>query len=423
MTTGAFPSLCRVERRLPAGEPVDVAAELARQWSQRELDRRIHRQRIAIGLGSRGIAGLAAIARQLAALVRAGGGEPFIVPAMGSHGGATPEGQLAVLNALGVTEESAGCPLRATMETVVVGHTPGGLPVHLDRFAAEADGVIIANRVKPHTDFRGPHESGLLKILAIGLGKEAGASLLHSHETRGLRDLVPEVAAVTLAHTNLVAGVATVEDGYHRPVRLAVLPPGEIAAAERDLLAEARALLPRLPVDAIDVLVVDMIGKDISGTGLDTNVIGRLGIAGEPWTETPRIRALVALDLSAASHGNALGVGLADFITRRLLDKIDFALTAKNVATSGFLERGRVPLVLATDAEAIDAALTHVFRAEPAACAGARMVRIRDTLTLDRLWITPNLLDEVRAAPGFLSAGEPHTPVFKAGALAMPPPE
>jgi hypothetical protein len=405
--TTQLPLLATVRRSLPAGEPVNVDAALESQWARLKLAEQVAGKRIAIGIGSRGVAAIPAIARRLVALVRASGGDPFIVPAMGSHGGATPEGQVEVLAGLGVTEASAGCPIRATMETVILGETADGFPLHFDRNAAEADGLIIANRVKIHTDFHGPHESGLLKMLAIGLGKENGAARIHSFGVHGLRSIMPEVAKALLPKINLIAGVGTVEDGYHRPVRLELLRPAELVAGEQRLLAEARRLMPRLPVDDIDVLIVDLMGKDISGAGMDTNVIGRWRIAGEPEPEAPRVKALVVLDLTEASHGNATGIGLADFTTRRLLDKIDFPIFTKNVFTSGFPLRGYIPLVYDTDAAAIDAALTSVFRANPAGRADARVVRIRSTLDLEEVQVSPNLLDEVRAAPGFIAADEP----------------
>jgi Lactate racemase N-terminal domain len=396
-------NLYAVKRRLPSGEPVDLVAAIDREWERLGLADKARGKRIAIGIGSRGVAGIAIIARELVSLVRRSGGEPFIVPAMGSHGGATPQGQLGVLESLGITESSVGCPLRATMDTVTLGQTASGLPVYFDRFVAEADGLIIANRVKIHTDFHGATESGLLKMTAIGLGKERGASLVHSYGVRGLRDFIPEIAQAALEKINLLAGFATVEDGYHRLVHLEAFRAGEIAAGERRLLDMARSLSPSLPVDDIDVLIVDQIGKEISGAGMDTNVIGRWFIEGEPEPDRPRIKAIVVLDLTDATHGNATGIGLADFTVRRVMDKIDFALTTKNIFTSGFLQRGRIPLVFETDAEAIDAALFHVFRANPQARPNARVMRIRNTLELEELWITPNLIDEVKAAPGFIS--------------------
>lgn len=411
------PPLAAVRRRLPEGEPVEIETRLINEWQRLELAQQVHNKHIAIGIGSRGVAEIPAIARSLVNLVRTSGGFPFIVPAMGSHGGATPAGQLDVLAGLGVTEESIGCPVRATMDTVIMGETADGFPLHLDRNVAEADGLIIANRVKIHTDFHGPHESGLLKMLAIGLGKENGAAKHHSYGVHGLRDIMPEVAKALLQHVNLIAGVATVEDGYHRPVILELLRSDGIVTGEQRLLDEARRLMPRLPVDDIDVLIVDLLGKDISGTGMDTNVIGRLRIEGEQEPDSPRVKALVVLDLTDASHGNATGVGLADFTTQRLLDKIDFPTTTKNIFTSGFLARGRIPLVYETDEAAINAALDYLFRANPAARDSARIVRIRSTLDLEHIQVSASLLDEVRASDGFLDVGAPHPLDFADGSL------
>lgn len=404
--TTRIPPLATVRRRLPEGTPVDVDAALTDQWARLRLAEQVQGKQIAIGIGSRGVADIVPIARRLVALVRESGGHPFIVPAMGSHGGATPEGQLEVLAGLGVTESSMGCPLRATMETVVLGETPQGDPLHLDRHVAEADGFLIVNRIKIHTDFHGPHESGLLKMLAIGLGKERGAAMHHSYGVRGLREVMPQVAKALLERVNLIAGVATVEDGYHRPVVLEMLPPADLVAGEQRLLDQARRLMPRLPAEDIDLLIVDLLGKDLSGTGMDTNVIGRLRIAGEPEPESPRVRALVVLDLTDASHGNATGIGLADFTTRRLLDRIDFPVFTKNVFTSGFPLRGHIPLVYETDEAAIEAALDHVFRANPQRRETARVMRIRSTLDLDTVQVSPALLDEVRASAGFIEADE-----------------
>lgn len=415
--TYRIPPLCTVQRRLPSGEPVDIDAMLTREWEGLRLGDQVQGKRIAIGIGSRGVAEIVAIARRLVALVKQGGGEPFIVPAMGSHGGATAAGQLDVLAGLGVTEVSVGCPLRATMETVVMGETASGYPLYLDRHVAEADGLIIANRVKIHTDFHGPHESGVMKMLAIGLGKETGAASIHQQGVYGLRNIMPEVASGLLSKINLIAAIATVEDGYHRPVDLAMFTSDQIAEGEQRLLERSRELMPRLPVDELDVLIIDYMGKDISGAGMDTNIIGRWFIKGEPEPESPRVKALVVLDLTEASHGNATGIGLADFTTQRLFDKIDLPLTTKNIYTSGFLERGRLPLVYATDEEAIETALDHVFRANPDERDNARVMRIASTLDLETVQVTSNLLDEIRAEPGFVDADEPRPLEFVDGSL------
>jgi hypothetical protein len=406
-TAVQIPALCRIQRKLNRADPVDPVQQLRSEWARLALADAVRGKRIALGIGSRGVAEIPAIARTLVACVRESGGDPFIVPAMGSHGGATAPGQIAVLESLGVTEKSAGCPIHATMEVVTLGETPRGLPVYFDRLAAEADGVIVVNRVKEHTDFHGPTESGMVKMLAIGLGKERGASLHHNFGVVGIRDYVPESAELILKSGHIIAGIGTVEDGYHRLAHLEAFRPHDLVAGERRLLGMARHMLPRLPADAIDVLIIDEIGKEISGTGMDSNVIGRLYIDGAAEPERPRIKAIVVLDLSQATHGNAIGVGFADFTTRQLLDKIDFAITNRNMITSGFLRRGFIPLVLPTKAEAVDAAITHVFRAHPQDREAARIVRIQNTLILDDIWVSAALLPEIQAEPGFINAGAP----------------
>ena len=416
--TSILPPLCTVKRQLPAGEPVVPEVALAAAWERKGLAAQVSGKQVAIGIGSRGVAGIVEIARSLVRLVQTSGGSPFIVPAMGSHGGATAAGQLEVLAGLGVTQESMGCPLRATMEVELLGTTEQGYPLHLDRNVAEADALIIANRIKVHTDFHGPHESGLLKMLAIGLGKERGASWIHSHGIPGLRDIMPLIGAGLLQRVPLVAGIATVEDGYHRPVELEVFSADELVAGEQRLLQRSRDLMPRLPVDDIDLLIIDRMGKDISGAGMDTNIIGRLLMEGEAEPVAPRVKAIVVLDLTPASHGNATGIGLADFMTRRLYEKIDLPLTTLNVFTSGGLLRGRLPLVYEDDEQTIDMALRHLFRSCPAEREQARVVRIDNTLDLETVQVSASLLEELSEAPDLLWAGEPQLPEWRAGRLS-----
>ncbi len=412
-----IPPLCAVRRRLPSGEAVNIPARVRQEWERLNLAEQVKGKRIALGFGSRGVARIDEIAREMVTMVKASGGDPFIVPAMGSHGGATAAGQIEVLSGLGITEESAGCPICATMDTVVLGETERGQQVYFDRYAAEADGYMICNRVKIHTDYHGPHESGLIKMLGIGMAKEIGAASLHNFGVVGLRDYMPENARLVLQRTQFIAGFGVVEDGYHRPVHLEAFTKSTVEAGEQRLLDLARSLMPRLPVDDIDVLIIDLMGKDISGAGMDTNVIGRWRIAGVPEPEAPRIKAIVVLDLTEASHGNAIGTGLADFTTRRLLDKIDFPITTKNAFTSGFLMRGNLPMVFENDAEAIDAALTSVFRANPQPMSSARVMRIRSTLDLENIWVSAALLDDVQASAGFIEAGEPEPLPFENGKL------
>ena len=414
MAIPPLPDFVRIKRSL-AGSPVplDVEAVIDAEWGRLGLDGKIAAaggdagKRIAIGVGSRGIRELPRMVRRLVERTRGAGGDPFIVPAMGSHGGATAKGQVEVLASLGVTEAAMGCPLEATMDTVILGETPGGLPAHFDRIAAAADGVIILNRVKMHTSFHGALESGLHKMLAIGLGKEKAATLLHSHGPEGLRDGMPEVARVLLGKVNFLAGFGVVEDGYHRPAALRGLSAEELYQGERELLDLARGLAPSLPLREVDVLLVDAIGKDISGTGMDTNVIGRLRIPGHPDPQWPKVKAIVALDLTEATHGNALGIGLADFTVERLVEKVDWKLTAKNVLASGNLERGRVPLALPDGKEALETAIAHVFRERPGEAGSARVLRIKNTLELEEFWVSENLAGEMRALPGLLEISGP----------------
>lgn len=406
--TTTLPLMAQLTRRLPSGAPVDIVAEMRAAWEQYTLAEEVNGKRIALGFGSRGVANIDQIARELAALVRESGGDPFIVPAMGSHGGATADGQLDVLASLGITEAQVGCPVHATMETVQVGTTDDGVPVYVGRYAYEADAIMVNNRVKPHTDFRGPTESGLVKMLGIGLGKEDSASTIHRRGLYGLKNDIAKATTVLLEKLNILGGFATVEDSYHETVILQFIPAASLFDDEAALLAQARTFMPSLPVDELDVLIVDYIGKEISGTGMDTNIIGRLRIEGEPeLTPTPRINTIVTLDVTDASHGNALGVGLSDFTTRRLLNKIDFDLMTKNVYTSGFPLRGYIPLVFPTPTAAVDAAIGHVFRRNPEERHQARVMRIRDTMHLETIQVSANLLDALRARPDFVSATDP----------------
>ena len=390
-----IPDLYPVEQSLPSAPPVDIPVTLRAEWARLGLARQVQGKRIALGFGSRGIASIDRIAAELVSLVKSSGGEPFIVPAMGSHGGGTPEGQIEVLDGLGINQASMGCPIRATMEVVDMGMTSCGLPAWLDKNVAQADGLIIANRNKVHTDFRGPHESGLLKMLAVGLGKETGARTIHQQGVTGLRDYMPVIARHLLKSINFVAGFGIVEDGYHQVAMLEGFGADTVVAGDQRLLQRSRELMPRLPIDDIDVLIIDEMGKDISGAGMDTNIIGRWLVEGEPEPESPRIKRIVILDLTPASHGNATTYGLADFMSRKLFDKIDFPITMKNMFTSGFLLRCRMPLVFESDEETIKAALFDAFRADPSQCADARVMRIKNTLTLDKLLVSENLLHEM----------------------------
>ena len=345
---------------------------------------------IAIAGGSRGIANVDRIAKGVVEWVQAAGGKPFIIPAMGSHGGATADGQAAVLDTYGINERTMGCPIRSSMEVVEL--RPGALL--MDRHAWESDGVILINRIKPHTDFHGHFESGLVKMSVIGLGKEKQARAVHSWGITGLRDMVPQMARRVVQTGKILLGVAIVENAYDETALIEAIAARDFFAREPELLVMAKESMPRLPVEEIDVLIIDAMGKNISGSGIDTNIIGRIRIDGEPEPGSPRIKAIVVSDLTPETHGNACGVGLADVVTRRLADKIDFKTTYTNIITSGFLERGKLPVVAETDEHALEIALRAAGCREPE---NARVIRIRDTLHLSDILVSAPVLSVMRS--------------------------
>jgi hypothetical protein len=359
--------------------------------------------KLAVAVGSRGIAGIADVVKTTVEVVQGWGAVPFIVPAMGSHGGATAQGQVEVLASYGITEASVGAPIRSSMDTVELTAGDDLNRVYMDRYAYESDGIILINRIKPHTDFHGSYESGLVKMSVIGLGKHAQALEMHSFGVHGLRDLVPSTAARILATGKVLFGLAIVENSYDETMLLRALKAGEIMAEEPRLLEIARANMPRLPADEIDVLIVDRLGKDISGCGMDTNIIGRLMIRGEDEPSSPRIKTIVVTDVTAASHGNALGTGLADVITQRLFDKIDLPATYENIVTSAFLERGKIPVIAENDATAFAYALRGCGRIPRGT---ERVVRIQDTLHLAEVCVSRAVLDEIGARADVEVLGE-----------------
>ncbi|MGQ9730159.1 MAG: lactate racemase domain-containing protein [Candidatus Zipacnadales bacterium] len=373
---------------------------------------------ICIGAGSRGIANMPTVLRVIAEVVRELGGMPFFIPAMGSHGGATAEGQRTLLADLGITEATVGAPIRATMETVQLGETPTGLPVFMDRYAAEADGLIVVNRVKSHTDHRGETESGLTKMLAIGFGKQQMASRIHPYGAWGLTHLIPMTAEVMLRERNVLIGVALIDNAYAETAEIHAIEPENLREIEKGLLKRAKALSGSLPFDEIDVCILLRIGKEISGTGLDLNLVARIAMEGVEEPATPKIRTLAALDLTEASRGNAVGIGLCDLTVKRLADKIDFEAMYANSQTATFFNRCKLPMVLPTDRHLLQLAvgtLPDERRANPRLCI------LRDTLHLDRLWVSPALVQDVKDRVGVRVVSGPHRLCFDSdGALVLP---
>jgi hypothetical protein len=405
-----IPRLVKVRQSFERPQVADVAGELVHKLGAAGAFARVKKgDRVAITAGSRGITGLPLVLKTVAAEVRQAGGEPFLFPAMGSHGGATAEGQRDMLAGMGITEETVGAPVRASMETVEIGVSSNGFPVHLDRFAAEADGIVVVNRIKPHVAFRGPCESGLMKMIVIGMGKQKGADICHELGFGTMAENLQTMGRVTLARAKVLCGVALLENAYHETAWVEVIPGDEIPAREPALLEEAWRLYPRLYFDRLDVLIIDEIGKDISGTGFDTNVVGRYHT---PFVSGgPTITRIACLDITERSHGNANGLGILDFTTRRAFDKFDFDNTYPNSLTSTVPTSVKIPMVLKNDRQAIQAAIKTCNILKKAE---VRLARIRNTVALDEIAVSESLLAEVRANARLAVAGEPFALSFDA---------
>ena len=381
------------DRRIDAGKELDKELERFSAFPFKGKS-------IAVAAGSRGITGIDTLTRQVIDFIRAKGGDPFIYPSMGSHGGATAEGQLWILSSLGITEQTMNCRILASME---VEEVPGGsleIPVYMDRNAWNADGVILINRIKPHTDFHDRYESGLAKMAAIGSGKKVQAALIHGMGMMGLKETMPRIASQIFDSGKVIGGIAIVEDAYDQTMLVRALHAGEIMNDEPALLVIARENLPSLPAKEMDILIVDRLGKDISGIGMDPNIMGRMMIRGEKEKSDVRINRIMVDDLTEASHGNALGIGLADVITRKLFDRIDFLAMYENILTSTHYERARVPIIAQHAADA--------FRYARRGCYGLitgkeRIVRIRDTMHLDTVFVSESILEEIRGSVEVLS--------------------
>lgn len=383
-------------RQQVAGERIaDVSAMVRDGLQALPLAGQVRRgERIAIAVGSRGISCLRPVVQTLVEALLACEAHPFLVPAMGSHGGGTAEGQRQVLEGYGLVPDELKAPIVSDMATVQIGETDKGMPVYFDRQAVQADGIIAINRIKEHTAFKGRWESGLMKILSVGLGKEAGARTIHNW---GVREAMPAAARVVIEKMPLLAGIGIVENGYHEPARVAVLPPECIEEEEAGLLVLARALMPKIPMEPLHLLVVKEMGKDISGTGMDLNVIGMWRRIGGP--VAPQFDTIAVLDLTTQSHGNAIGVGHADLISQRLREKIDHQATYTNCLTSHNLAGGKIPVTLPDDRAVLVAGLAGIDPQE------ARVLFIRNTLDLETFWVSRALAAEAAAMPSLETLG------------------
>jgi len=367
--------------------------------------------RIAVGVGSRGITHLAEIVRELLMQLSAMGAEPFIFPAMGSHGGATPEGQLEVLATYGITEESMGVPILASLDVKPVGFTEDQVPAYCSTDALAADGILLVNRIKPHTDFFGSLGSGLLKMCAIGLGKRTGATAMHLGATQfGYERVIRGMASVIIHNAPVLGGVAILENQFHETAKIVVIPRDEMLSAEDELLVESKALMPLLPLDEIDLLIVDRIGKNISGTGLDPNVINRsihgynsLPMRGDH--TAPFIRRIFVRGLTPETHGNAIGIGMADVTTTRLVRELDCNKTSINSLTALTPQSAKIPIAFDTDREAIERMLMSLPLNNST---DARIVRIVDTLSVADMEVSEPLWDEIKLRKNLLKLDELH---------------
>jgi len=393
-----FPRMCRIAQKLESHTLDHPEKELRDQLNANQVMNTIKPgMKVAITVGSRGIAHITTLAATLVDELKKRGADPFIVPAIGSQGGATPAGQAEILESLGISKEHVGAPVRSLKNVVKVGETENGLPVFCDELAHQSDCIVVVNRIKAHTSFESDIESGLMKMMAVGLGKRQSALTIH-YSPKGLAETILSCARVLMQNAPVGLGIALIEDSLGQTSKISVLEPAEIEKAEKELLTESKQMMPRIPFDDLDILVVEEMGKNISGAGMDPNVIG-LGrrIPGE-WK--PEIDRIVVLDLTEESRGNAEGIGLADVTTRRLVDKIDFQAMYINCLTDNYLKGGKIPVTMESDKEAMEAALTGYPIDQ------VRLVRIRNTLNLDKMDISENLLEEIRGRDDIILLGE-----------------
>ncbi len=405
-----LPKMIKISQEFPRPRIEDVGAEVLRELQRPELDGRIKPgMEIAIGVGSRGIANEQLIVRTIVDHVREAGGSPFIVASMGSHGGATVEGQTEILRGYGITEENMGCPLRIGTETTVIGATEDGRPVQIDAYAAEADGIIVVNRIKAHTAFMGPYESGLMKMLAIGLAKQPGADYCHAKGFGHMAEMVPYFGNAIIRHSRLLFGVGIVENAYDETYIVRAIPVESIADEEPELLLTAKANMSRILIPSADVLVVHEIGKNISGDGMDPNVSGTFA--------TPYARGgiqaqrVAVLNIAEESHGNTIGWGMADVSTKKAFDRFDMDKTYPNSLTCRVTQVSKIPMLFENDEECLRAAVKTCADVDTD---NMRIVYIKNTLHMKEIMISQALAEEAARIPGVCLKGEAEPLVFDA---------
>jgi len=391
-----LPKIFKIHQKIDAPHLEEVENRVHELLDQFELSKKVKRgERIGLTAGSRGIKDKPRVLKTIVDRLRDLGASPFVVPCMGSHGGATAEGQIEVLESLGITEKSLGAPILSSMDVEQIGRTKFGTPVLISWDLLKADRVVVVNRVKPHTDFRGEIESGLVKMMVIGMGKHQGALMVHRLTIKhGFPAVIKEVSSIILKKVPILFGMGMIENQYGKTAFIDLVKPGKLVEAEKALLKKARRLTPSLPFDQMDLLILDEMGKNISGAGMDTNVIGRRAFIWSSKPRKPKIMRIFVRDITEESHGNATGIGMADYITKRLFDKIDYSSTAVNCLTGMGPENGRIPIFFERDRDALAAAHDNSGVLHPQ---DLRILWAKSTLELENLYASQALLKEARS--------------------------
>jgi hypothetical protein len=401
-----LPKIFKIRQKIEAPRLENIEKRVNELLDQFELQKKVKRgERIGLTAGSRGIKDKPKVLKTIIEHLKDLGAFPFVVPCMGSHGGATAEGQIEVLESLGITEKSVGAPILSSVEVEEIGRTKFGTPVLVDKNLLGADKIIVVNRIKPHTDFEGEIESGLVKMMAIGMAKPRGALMVHRLTIKhGFPAVLAEVGSILLNKLPIFFGVGIIENQYDETAFIDLLKPEEIVEKEKVLLKKAKELIPFLPFNQIDILIIDEMGKDISGAGMDTNVIGRNLFIGGTKSNKPKITRIFVRDITEESHGNATGIGMADYTTKRLVDKMDYASTRINVTTGMSPENGRVPIFFETDREALSIAHYNSGVFDPQ---DLRALWIKNTLEIEYLYASEAFLNQARSNPRLEILSEP----------------
>ena len=390
-----LPNMIKIRQKFSLPKINNVYDEILKDFNDKKTNSRIKPgMTVAIGCGSRGIANISEATKAVVDFLLKCGAKPFIFPAMGSHGGATADGQVKVLADYGISEDSMGCPIKSSMEVVELSKLDTGMPIYIDKYASEADGIVVISRIKPHTNFRAPIESGIVKMLTIGMGKIAGATELHSYGMDTFIDLLPKACAEVISKKNILFGVGLVENAADETAIAEIVHVENIFSREIELQKIAKNYMPRLLFDEIDVLVIDQIGKNISGAGMDPNITGR-NSGGVKWDVKPDVKKIVVLGLTPETHGNATGIGMADVITYEVYKDLDISKTYANVITSTYLDGAAIPVIMNTSEEAIKLAAKTVNRVK---VKDLKIVRIKNTLELIHIEVSANMIDIVSSS-------------------------